>query len=311
MGRRRRRSRRNDYSDWPRYVPVAERRQKAARKVAALRKKGDEVAPVEIEGRTIARTFWGKSWCANLEAYSDFSNRLPRGRSYVRNGSVIDLKIEPGKVAALVSGSRLYRVKVETDSLPPERWKTLCEECSGEIDSVVELLQGRLSKGVMEVLCRKRTGLFPAPQEISITCSCPDWATMCKHVAATLYGIGARLDQQPELLFVLRQVDEAELIRAAGTGPGFGDPDDDATAGALEGEDLSALFGIELDDEPVVQAAGERIAARELTRTGIRHSAIQYWLRTGVLERSGERGIYVTTSHTHGKMVAYLKRHRA
>jgi len=308
MGYRKRGRRSNDYGEWPRYVTVAERRQKAARKIAALRKKGTEVAPVEIEGRAIARTFWGTSWCSNLEGYSDFSNRLPRGRSYVRNGSVIDLKIEPGKVAALVSGSRLYRVQVGIDPLPRERWKTLCEKCSDEIDSVVELLQGRLSGGVMEILCRKRTGLFPAPQEISITCSCPDWATMCKHVAATLYGIGARLDEQPELLFVLRQVDEAELIRAVGTGPGIGGPEDDAQAGVLEGEDLSALFGIDLDDEPDIQAAGQRIAARELTKTGIPHSAIQYWLRTGVLKRSGERGIYITTSHTHGKMAAYLKR---
>ena len=184
---------------WRPYVSVAERRRKAAREMQKLRKKGHPVSPVVIEGRTIARTFWGKAWCDNLERYSDFANRLPRGRTYVRNGSVVDLQIAPGEVNALVSGSELYKVAVKVSAVPKARWTSICADCAGAIDSLVELLQGRFSKGVMERICQQKTGLFPAPAEIEFSCSCPDWASMCKHVAAVLYGIGARLDEQPEL----------------------------------------------------------------------------------------------------------------
>ena len=169
-----------------------------------------------IEGRKIAKSFWGKSWCSNLERYSDFASRLPRGRSYVRNGLVVDLQIAAGKVAALVSGSELYESTITIAPVRATRWKAICRDCSGSIDSLVELLQGRLAKGVMDRVCREGDGLFPAPGEIKLSCSCPDWADMCKHVAAVLYGVGARLDEQPQLLFVLRGVDENELIAGAG-----------------------------------------------------------------------------------------------
>lgn len=233
------------YYDWRPYVPVQVRRQKAEREMARLRKKGHAVSPVVIEGRAIAKTFWGQSWCSNLERYSDYSNRLPRGRTYVRNGSVVDLQIAPGDVTARVSGSFLYSVRVKVAAVPRARWSALCKDCAGGIDSLVELLQGRLSKGVMERICRQKTGLFPSPSEIEFDCSCPDWASMCKHVAAVLYGIGARLDQRPELLFALRKVDEKELIARAGRdlplarkGP---------AAGKILGEKgLSEIFGIEL-----------------------------------------------------------------
>jgi len=199
---------------WPRYVSAAERRRKAARAIERFAKKG--VSPVVLEGRTIARTFWGKSWCTNLERYSDFSNRLPRGRTYLRSGSVVDLQIARGMVNARVSGSRLYTVRVEIAPVPGPRWTALCGSCAGGIDSLVELLQGHLSNAVMERICAEKKGLFPSPAEIRFTCSCPDWAAMCKHVAAVLYGVGARLDERPELLFELRGVDAADLIARAG-----------------------------------------------------------------------------------------------
>jgi uncharacterized Zn finger protein len=170
---------------------------------------------VEIAGRTIASTFWGKAWCDNLESYSDFSNRLPRGRTYVRNGSVVDLQIEPGKVTSLVSGSSLYRITIEIKPLAPDRWKSVKSRCGRQIGSIVELLQGKLSKSVMEIVAGRDGGMFPAPKEIEMSCSCPDYAGMCKHVAATLYGVGNRLDHQPELLFKLRQVDHLDLIANA------------------------------------------------------------------------------------------------
>src|SRR5881409_3482061 len=204
--------------EWRAYVRAAQRRRQAERELGRLRKKGQAVSPVIVEGRAIAKTFWGKAWCDNLERYSDFANRLPRGRTYVRNGSVVDLQVAPGSVTALVSGSMMYDVKVTVGPVPRARWSAICKECSGAIDSLVELLQGRFSKGVMTRLCEERVGLFPSPKDILFTCSCPDWASMCKHVAAVLYGIGARLDQQPELLFTLRKVDQQDLIARAGKG---------------------------------------------------------------------------------------------
>ncbi|MDR3515531.1 MAG: SWIM zinc finger family protein [Azospirillaceae bacterium] len=240
----------SNYDGWPRYVPVAERRQKAEREMAKLRKKGQPVAPVVIEGRSIARTFWGKAWCDNLESYHDYANRLPRGRTYVRNGSVIDLQIAPLGIKAMVSGSSIYHVAITIKALPAAPWQAICRDCTGGIDSLVELLQGRFSKGVMERLCRQDHGLFPRPAEIKFSCSCPDGAAMCKHVAAVLYGVGARLDDQPELLFRLRAVNEKDLVadldRALPTAARA------PTAGkVLESDDVSALFGLDMaaDDE--------------------------------------------------------------
>src|SRR5580704_2313034 len=148
---------------WGDYVSVAKKRRQAEAKIAALRKKGRSIAPVKIEGRKIATTFWGQSWCANLERYSDFESRLPRGRSYVRNGLVIDLQIAKGKVSALVSGTELYKVAIAISPVPQRQWKSICCDCTGSIDSLVELLGGRLSKGVMDRVCRKGDGLYPAP----------------------------------------------------------------------------------------------------------------------------------------------------
>ena len=189
------------YGDWAPYMPVAERRRQATLTVAQLRKKGLAVAPVTLEGRSIAATFWGRAWCNMMESYSDYASRLPRGRSYVRNGLVVDLQIDQGRVTALVSGSDVYSVTITIKETTKARWQAICADCSGGIDSVVELLQGRLSKGVMERICRQGTGLFPQPSEIRFVCTCPDHASMCKHVAAVFYGVGARLDRKPELLF--------------------------------------------------------------------------------------------------------------
>jgi len=230
------------------YVSVAERRRKAQREMAKLAKRGKAIKPVQLEGRTIARTFWGKAWCDNLESYMDYENRLPRGRAYVRNGSVVHLDIRPGEIEATVSGSHLYQVKVSIAAAAKAKWKKLCHECAGGIGSLVELLQGRFSDHVMGILTRKDTGLFPAPAEIKLKCSCPDWATMCKHVAAVLYGVGARLDQSPELLFTLRSVNHEELITHAAT---ISDLAGKAPAAGpeLAESEISAVFGIELDTQ--------------------------------------------------------------
>jgi uncharacterized Zn finger protein len=233
------------YHAWRPYVPVAERRRKAEIKLAKLKKKGQAVSPVTIEGRAIAKSFWGKSWCANLERYSDYENRLPRGRTYVRNGSVVDLQIAKNKVLAVVSGSDLYTVTITIAPVTATRWKAICRDCAGTIDSLVELLQGRLSKGVMDRVCREGDGLFPAPKEIKLSCSCPDWADMCKHVAAVLYGVGARLDEKPALFFALRGVDENQLLANAGQELPLKKAVP-ATTKVLDDGDVAALFGLEM-----------------------------------------------------------------
>jgi uncharacterized Zn finger protein len=199
---------------------------------------------VQIDGRVIAKTFWGKSWCENLERYSDFANRLPRGRTYVRNGSVVDLQITSGEIHALVSGSALYKVTLTVSPVAKSRWKSICSDCAGAIDSLVELLQGKLSKGVMERICQQNVGLFPSPAELKLLCSCPDAAGMCKHIAAVLYGIGARFDEQPELLFRLRAVDEKELIAAA---PSVKQKKPKSAKILSSDENLSDIFGLDIE----------------------------------------------------------------
>ncbi len=184
-------------SAWPEYVPVAERRKQADKEIASLRKKGRTITPVVIDGRKITTTFWGKAWCDNLESYSDYATRLPRGRSYARNGSVVHLEIGAGKVEALVRGSSMYTVKLAVKALAQPRWNAVLDECAGQVTSLVELLEGKLSRGVMEIVTDTGRGIFPSPNEITLSCTCPDWATMCKHVAAAMYGVGARLDQRP------------------------------------------------------------------------------------------------------------------
>ncbi|HWE94946.1 MAG TPA: hypothetical protein VG269_13355 [Tepidisphaeraceae bacterium] len=228
------------------YVSVAKRRANAAKEVAKLAKKGRTITPVNIEGRAIASTFWGKAWCDHLESYSDFENRLPRGRTYVRNGSVVDLQIGPGKVTSMVSGSELYKITITIKALTKKTWDCLKGDCAGQIGSLVELLQGRLSKGVMELVIRRDGGLFPSPREIEMKCSCPDWAGMCKHVAATLYGVGARLDQQPELLFKLREVDHLELISQASVPSALGQSSSHGRQ-TIDTDALADVFGIDLD----------------------------------------------------------------
>lgn len=230
---------------WRPYVPVARRRRDAAAQMAKLRKKGAALAPVEIEGRRIASTFWGEAWCDHLEKFSDYENRLPRGRTYVRNGSVCHLEIGKGKVSAKVMGSRMYDVDIKVKPLPPERWKSVKARCGGAVGSLLDLLSGRLSERVMRAVTDRAQGLFPSPREISLDCSCPDWADMCKHVAAAMYGVGARLDRAPEQLFALRGVDHQELVGAARAGDVIERGEKGGRHKKLKG-DLGSVFGIEL-----------------------------------------------------------------
>lgn len=266
---------------WKPYIPVAQRRANALQEMQNLRKDGKAMQPVEIVGRTIARSFWGKGWCKHLESFGDYSNRLPRGRSYARNGSVCHLEIQEGNVEAFVSGSSLYEVTVTIAPLKKGKWKTLTRRCTGKIGSLIALLQGKLSDDLMKVVADREEGLFPLPGEIKYECDCPDWAGMCKHIAAVMYGIGARLDTSPELLFTLRGVDHEELISAdaATSAIANGGGSERSRRRSLSGKNIADVFGVELADshpeaaprkrtKKAAKKAAKKKAAGRTTKSG-------------------------------------------
>jgi len=258
----------NGWDYYPPYVSVAEKKAQGARALAKLLKKSKRTAEPVIahRKRQLATTFWGTAWCDNLERYADLANRLPRGRTYLRNGSVLDLAIASGRIEAHVAGSELYRVTIGIGPLAKTRWRRVVARCTGRIGSLVGLLRGELSDDVLAVLTHAREGLFPEPRELTLDCSCPDAAEVCKHVAAVLYGVGIRLDARPELFFVLRQVDQTELLSSATAGAvARARP---AAGKRIADDRLAAVFGIELEgpragrEAPATVAPGRRSAAR-------------------------------------------------
>ena len=192
---------------------IAQQRRSAEKRLATLRKKNSNIQPIVIDGRKIAKTWWGIAWCKNLERYADYENRIGRGRSYVQNGFVLDLRIAEGMVTAQVSGSKLYKITIKIDRLHDKKWKKIAAQCAKRIDSIAALVEGTFPEEFQEVFMKQGDGLFPSPKEIHMNCSCPDWATMCKHVAAALYGVGAKLDSDPLLFFTLRGIDPTALIK--------------------------------------------------------------------------------------------------
>ncbi len=241
------------YREWRPYVPVAQRQANAQKEAQKLAKKGRVLRPIRITARTIATSFWGRAWCENLEKYADWANRIPRGRTYARNGSIIDLQIEPGKIEALVSGQELYKISIAIDPLPPKKWKSIRSDCAQQVSSMLDLMRGKLPDAVLARLTDRDQGMFPSPKELKPKCSCPDYATVCKHVAATLYGVGHLLDSEPSLFFKMRGVDQSELISEAMSTAVVEDSLGLNQESNLDGEDLGAMFGIELatTQEPV------------------------------------------------------------
>jgi uncharacterized Zn finger protein len=239
------------FSDYyPPYVSVAQKKVKAKKTLEKLRQKNAHLKPVLVKGNKIAGTWWGIAWIKNLEQYADYSNRLGRGRSYVRNGAVLDLQIEEGKISALVQGSGRspYKVDITIKALSRTLWKEIVSSCEGTLGSLTELLEGKFPKDLGELFTIKGKGLFPAPREISFSCSCPDWASMCKHVAAVLYGVGARLDEEPGLFFVLRTVRVDDLVSraVASRSEKLLENTGVSSPRVMDDADLSALFGIHL-----------------------------------------------------------------
>ncbi len=239
------------YWGFPRYVSVGEKQEKSKKKLEQLKKKNKDIEPVIIEGRTLAHTWWGKAWNNNLEGYADYSNRIGRGRSYVRCGCVLDLKISEGRVQSLVMGSETkpFSVVVNIKAMEKSAWGKIKIVCEGKLDSLQELLLGKFPKALNAIFTAHGNGLFPSPKEIGFSCSCPDWADMCKHVAATLYGVGARLDKDPNLFFALRKIEINDLISETvkGKAKELLTKAKKKSSRIIEDQDLSSVFGIELD----------------------------------------------------------------
>jgi len=253
---------RGSWDAFPPYVSVGEKKARSSLSLAKLLKKSKRAAEPVVASRTrqVAATFWGKAWCDNLDRYAHLANRLPRGRAYLRNGSVLDLVITAGRVEAFVAGSELYQVTIAITPLPKARWRRVVARSTGRIGSLVGLLRGELSDDVLSVLTDPRDGLFPQPRELALDCSCPDWTDVCKHVAAVLYGVGIRLDTRPELFFLLRQVDQAELLTSATAGAVSRHRP--AAGKRISDDRLSTVFGIELEGAPTARVDRARRSSR-------------------------------------------------
>ena len=238
---------------------------KAEKKLAQLEKR-QGLRPVIIEGSVIARTWWGKAWNKNLESYADYTNRIGGGRSDVRSGAVLDLQVSAGEVKALVQGSRAkpYAITITIKKLNKNTWNLVTSACEGKLESLEELLAGKFPKALEETFIQRKTGLFPSPKEIEFECSCPDWASMCRHIAATLYGIGARLDEDPMLFFTLRGVDAFDLIKrgVSSKAEGLLQKDSKKSSRKIEGADLSAAFGVVRAVNAASSSSDDKAAAK-------------------------------------------------
>jgi uncharacterized Zn finger protein len=203
------------YDFQPEYVSVAKRKAIALAQIEKYRDLMPSILPVVVKGEAITYTWWGKAWTKNLKSYGQYRNRLQRGSFYVRHGFVIDLQIESGLVHALVQGTEAepYHVTIKIKALPQAKWQLIFEQCQHQIESVDELLKGNFPKSLVSMFVLKGSGLFPSPEEISFSCTCADKADMCKHIAATLYGIGVRFDENALLFFELRNIEFESLIK--------------------------------------------------------------------------------------------------
>lgn len=270
------------YDAYPPYVPVAQRRAKAEKQLQQMQKKNPHLKPVVLAGNSLASTWWGKSWNSNLERYADYSNRIGRGRSYVRNRAVLDLQITSGKATALVQGSmsQPYKIAITIGTLSAGNWSSIRQTCEGRLDSLSELLAGKFPQALKDLFFEKGAGLFPAPHDIHFDCSCPDWASMCKHVAAALYGVGARLDEDAALFFTLRGINIDDLITQTltDTAQTLLGKAERQSQNILQDVDLGDVFGIQLDDIAVSLPdlpAVRRTTARKQTSSARQTAAVQ------------------------------------
>jgi uncharacterized Zn finger protein len=257
---------------WFQYESTFEKKQRMERELRKRAAQGEVLTPLELSAnkRKIAGTFWGRSWCQHIESYRDYENRLPRARSYLRQGSVFNLEVEQGKIRAQVAGSTLYDVEITIKPMEEKAWAGIQQACAGQVGSLLDLLGGQLGSGVMAVISDKERGLFPSPREIRFNCSCPDYASLCKHSGAVLYGVAVKFDADPALFFRLRGVDPSELLAS-----GADQTLSPAAEAALDGEDLSALFGIDFGQEvgglpPELSPAAPALEIRSLKKSPVK-----------------------------------------
>lgn len=289
---------------WAPYVPVAERQRRAAREAKSLAGKGQKLRPIRIPGRTIANSFWGKAWCQNLENYADWANRMPRGRTYARNGSIVDLQISAGKITSLVYGSEMYKIQITIEKIKPNHWQAIRKDCATRVGSLIDLMRGKLPPAVLERLTSRKDGIFPSPSEINIRCSCPDGAVMCKHAAAALYGVGYLLDSEPELFFLMRGVSQAELVSDAMLTQKQSDAMGLDAQSTLDSDDLGALFGIDLStaegsavkaDSKSKQKAGSRSRSK-VNPQASQSSVLPHQVRAAVKEATTKKAAVKKTA---------------
>ncbi len=243
---------------WGSKEDAEEQKAKIERDLNRRRQRGEALEPLAApSGKTkLSQTFWGQAWGRHLATYEEYAMRLPRGRSYLRQGHVYGLKIEPGLASAVVTGAEVYETRIHITPLSATRWASIVEACSGKVGSMMDLLAGKLGEDLLRVFADPEEGLFPSPREIRFDCTCPDYADMCKHAAAVLYGVGLRLDAEPQLLFTLRKVHQEDLLADAQR-DALNQLHSEANATTLEGTDLSALFGIDLADDSGLRDQGK------------------------------------------------------
>jgi uncharacterized Zn finger protein len=282
---------------WYYYDDGRERKERLRREI----QREGKLKPVTVPqgNRKLATTFWGKAWCNHLETHSDYEYRLPRGRSYLRQGNVYNLKIQAGSVSAAVAGSSLYDVRITIRPLAKDAWQRIKTECAGHVGSLLDLLSGRLGDGVLRAVTDRERGLFPNPGEMKPVCSCPDYADLCKHAAAVLYGVGAMLDTSPDLFFLLRSVDPAGLLADTAR---EALAETQRTDDALAGEDLSTLFGISLEGRVAPESETQKPAAKKpKKKRSAREPAAKEPSQTKTIVKKRIRG--PATRRTKGKAV--------
>ncbi len=209
----------------------------AAARLAALQAEGEELHPVVGCSRALARHFWGKAWMRQLARCESGGYALAPGRSLLRHGCVLDVRLAPGLIRARVGAQRLEEVELRLAPLDAERQEELVQLCQGRIDSLVSLMEGRVDEAVLAPLCDPERGLLPQPADWSMSCTCADWSEPCPHAAAAIYAAGILIDAEPALLFSLRSFDPSSLLQ----------PADQAATADFDAAGLGQLFGIELD----------------------------------------------------------------
>ena len=216
-------------------LKAADLEKQAATRLAEYQAAGEELHPVVNKTRKLARNFWGSAWMKQLALCESGGMCLAPGRTLLRHACVLHVDIQPGSISALVSAEEVFEVELKLESLDEERLDRLAATCSGHIDSLLSLMQGKVDEAVLQQLCHPENGLLPTPEDWHMHCTCPDWAEPCPHAAAAIYAAGCLIDEKPELLFTLRGIQPEALLSAP------------APANEIDADKLSAMFGIDLD----------------------------------------------------------------